>query len=90
MGVDVLEVKNVMMNSISDDSFVKPPYISMEEYDNQVFSLSGKAYEDHQHRSIHLFVFSMFSGTKDGSKDKLIKNENNTSRRRYITERTTR
>jgi hypothetical protein len=30
------------MNSIADDTFTKPPHLSMEEYDAQVFRTSTK------------------------------------------------
>ncbi len=38
---NIIEVKNVM-TSIAEDTFTKPPHLSMEEYDVQVFRTSTK------------------------------------------------
>ncbi|CAF3237234.1 unnamed protein product [Rotaria sp. Silwood2] len=43
----MLEVKNVM-NSIEENTFTKPPHLSMEEYDAQVFRTSTKNIKDHK------------------------------------------
>ena len=32
------------MNSIEEDTFIKPPHLSMEEYDEQVFGMQTKSY----------------------------------------------
>jgi len=39
---NILEVRNIM-NSISEDSFIKPPHVSMDEYDEQVFRAPTKS-----------------------------------------------
>jgi hypothetical protein len=31
------------MNSIAEDSFMKPPHVSMDEYDEQVFRTQTKS-----------------------------------------------
>ena len=38
----IIDVKNIM-NSIAEETFIKPPHISMEEYDDQVFQAQTKS-----------------------------------------------
>ncbi|CAF1097333.1 unnamed protein product [Rotaria sp. Silwood1] len=46
----MLEVKNIM-NSIEENTFTKPPHLSMEEYDAQVFRTSTKSAKDNKSSS---------------------------------------
>ncbi|CAF1152502.1 unnamed protein product [Rotaria sordida] len=43
----MLEVRNVM-NSIEENTFTKPPHLSMEEYDAQVFRTSTKSTKEYR------------------------------------------
>ena len=33
------------MNTISEENFIKPSFLKMEEYDQQIFGIQSKPYE---------------------------------------------